>query len=161
MFAEEKARIGSAIGHYVEEMEHIGSTAVPRLAAKPVIDVMVGVRTLNDGPACVEGLVGIGYEYVPEIEEWMPERRYFRKFDAKGVRTHQVHLVERSNSEWWDRHIAFRDYLRAHPETAREYGRVKQEAAAIHRDDRGAYMDAKDAFVREVQRRALDWRSAG
>jgi GrpB-like predicted nucleotidyltransferase (UPF0157 family) len=124
LYAEERTRIERAIGPWVEEIEHVGSTAVPGLAAKPVIDIMVGVKSLEDSPILVERLVGIGYEYVPEFEKILPFRRYFRKM-REGRRTHQVHLVERSNAEWWDRHLLFRDYLRANPEIAREYAHLK------------------------------------
>ena len=75
---------------------------------------MVGVKSLDDSPILVERLVGIGYEYVPEFERVLSFRRYFRKM-REGRRTHQIHLVERFNIEWWDRHLLFRDNLRADP----------------------------------------------
>lgn len=155
MYAEEHSKIETAIGPWMEEIEHVGSTAVPGLAAKPVVDIMVGIRTLNDAPECVARLVEIGYEYVPEFEDVVPERRYFRKFDPEGRRTHQIHLVERTNLDWWVRHIAFRDYLRQNPEVAGEYGALKLDLSHRFRDDRAAYMDAKDEFVRSVEQRAL------
>ncbi len=98
-------------------------------------------------------MTGIGYEYVPEFEEDLPLRRYFRKAQ-RGRRTHQIHLVERTNAEWWDRHILLRDYLREHPETAREYAELKRNLAARLRDDRGAYTDAKTHFISAVVERA-------
>jgi GrpB-like predicted nucleotidyltransferase (UPF0157 family) len=155
LFLEEWARIEGAIGPWVEEVAHVGSTAVPGLAAKPIIDIMVGVKSLDDSPVLVEHLVGIGYEYVPEFERVMPLRRYFRKV-REGRRTHQIHLVERSNVEWWERHLSFRDHLRAHPETAREYGRLKHHLAERFRADRDAYTDAKTDFISEVVRRATE-----
>jgi GrpB-like predicted nucleotidyltransferase (UPF0157 family) len=88
LYEEERARIERAIGTW----------AVPGLAAKPVIDIMVGVKSLDDSPILVERLVGIGYEYVPEFERVLPFRRYFRKM-REGRRTHQIHLVERYNIE--------------------------------------------------------------
>ncbi|MDQ3865115.1 MAG: GrpB family protein [Actinomycetota bacterium] len=153
LFEVERARIERAIGPWALEIEHVGSTAVPGLAAKPVIDIMVGVRSLEDSPVLVERLTGIGYEYVPELELQIPFRRYFRKLRA-GRRTHQIHLVERSNSEWWDRHMLFRDYLRAHPEVAEKYARLKQELSGRFEEDRMAYTDAKTGFISEVVRRA-------
>ena len=152
-FEEERVRIERAIGPWVEEIEHVGSTAVPGLAAKPVIDVMVGVGSLEDSPAIVGRLEAIGYEYVPEFERQMPSRRYFRKL-REGRRTHQIHLVERSNLEWWDRHVLFRDHLRAHPDIANEYARLKYELARRFRDDREAYTRAKTEFISEVVRSA-------
>ena len=155
LFEGEQARIELAIGPWVEEIEHIGSTAVPGLAAKPVIDIMVGVGSLKDSSAFVWRLKAIGYEYLPELERQMPSRRYFRKLRG-GRRTHQIHLVERSNSEWWDRHVLFRDYLRRHPEVAEEYARLKHELSSRFRDDRTAYTEAKTTFIREVVRHAED-----
>jgi GrpB-like predicted nucleotidyltransferase (UPF0157 family) len=153
LFEEERARIEKAVGPWVEEIEHIGSTAVPGLAAKPVIDVMVGVKSLENFPAFVGRLEAMGYEYVPELERQMPSRSYFRK-TVGGRRTHQVHMVERSNTEFWDRHRLFRDYLRTRPETAQQYARLKKELSGRFRDDREKYTEAKTAFVREVVRRA-------
>ena len=153
LFEEERARVEAAIGPWTLETEHVGSTAVPGLDAKPIIDIMVGVRSLEDSPVLVERLTGIGYEYVPEFEEDLPLRRYFRKAH-RGRRTHQIHLVERTNAEWWDRHILFRDYLREHPKTAHEYARLKHDLAVRFRDDREAYADAKTAFISAVVERA-------
>ncbi|MBA2442896.1 MAG: GrpB family protein [Rubrobacter sp.] len=95
------------------------------------------------------------------IEAAVPSRRYFRKFGPHGERTHQIHLVERTDRGWWDRHLAFRDYLRAQSETAREYGRLKLDLAARFRDDCAGYMDAKAELVGSIERRALDARSSG
>ena len=155
LYEEERARIERAIGPWVEGIEHVGSTAVPGLAAKPVIDIMVGVKSLDDSPILVERLVGIGYEYVPEFERVLPFRRYFRKM-REGRRTHQIHLVERSNTEWWDRHLLFRDYLRADPEIAGEYAHLKYELSDRFGEDRVAYTDAKTHFISEVVRRAQE-----
>jgi GrpB-like predicted nucleotidyltransferase (UPF0157 family) len=152
-FEEERAQIEDAVGSWMEEIEHIGSTAVPGLAAKPVIDIMVGVRSLEDTPALVARLETIGYEYVPELEQQMPFRRYFRKLTG-GRRTHQIHLVERSDAAFWDRHVLFRDYLRAHPEVAERYTRLKYEVSDRFREDRVAYTDAKTDFIAEVVRLA-------
>ena len=153
LFEEEQSRIESAIGPWVEQIEHVGSTAVPGLAAKPVIDIMVGVRSLDDSPILIERLGGIGYEYVPEFERILPFRRYFRKMQ-EGQRTHQIYLVERSNAEWWDRHLLFRDYLRAHPKAAEEYARLKYDLSHRFGEDRVAYTDAKTDFISEVVRHA-------
>ncbi len=155
MFEEEQKRIEAAIGHYVVEIKHIGSTAVPGLAAKPIIDIMVGVRTLDDAPACINGLVNIGYEYVPEFEREFPFRRYFRKL-RDGKRTYQIHLVERSNAGWWDRHVLFRDYLCSHPDALIKYERLKRELARRFRDDRGAYTEAKTGFISKVEEQARE-----
>lgn len=153
------AEVAAALGPYVVEVQHIGSTSVPGLAAKPVIDLLVGVRSLDDSPAIVAAVTGLGYEYVPEFEDELPNRRYFRRF-ADGVRTHQVHLVERTDTDWWDRHVAFRDWLRTHPDDRDAYAELKRRLAVEHRDDRAAYTDAKSDFIHAIERR-LGVRPAG
>ena len=155
LYQEERAHIERAIGPWVEEIEHVGSTAVPGLAAKPIIDIMVGVKSLEDSPILVERLVGVGYEYVPEFERVLPFRRYFRKMRERR-RTHQIHLVERSNTEWWDRHLLFRDYLRVHPKITGEYARLKYVLSDRFGEDREAYTDAKTHFISEVVRHAQE-----
>lgn len=149
-FDGEKTRIQTAIGPQIIALEHIGSTAVVGLAAKPVIDLMAAVKTLRDVQSCIQPMIELGYEYISEFETVMPERRYFRK----GMpRTHQVHLVE-LQSEFWTRHILFRDYLRSHPETARAYGQLKRDLAIKFREDRNAYTDAKTEFIQMVEAKA-------
>ena len=115
-------------------IEHMGSTAVPGLAAKPIIDMMPGVRSLDDAPPLIAQLESIGYEYVPEYEqpsefdEGMPFRRYFRK-DVNGERAFHMHMVE-ADSDFWRTQLLFRDFLRISPEDAAEYERVKRRVAA-------------------------------
>ena len=160
LFEAERARIERAIGPWTEEIEHIGSTAVPGLAAKPIIDVMVGVRSLDASPLLVERLEVLGYEYVPEFERELPHRRFFRKL-RDGLRTHQIHLVERTNTAWWDRHLLFRDYLRARPEVADEYAVLKRGLSERFREDREAYAEAKTGFVDRILRRAEEGKGVG
>lgn len=148
-FAAEAARILAALGPHVLAIEHVGSTAVAGLAAKPVIDIQVGVRSLAATPDIVARLGAIGYAYVPEFEDTFPERRYFRR-ERGGRRTHSVHLVERTNTGWWDRHVAFRDWLAAHPDDRDAYAALKRDLATVHRDDRVAYTDAKSAFINRI-----------
>ena len=146
------AEVAAALAPYVVEVQHIGSTSVAGLPAKPVIDLLVGVHSLDDSPALVEAVTGLGYEYVPEFEGELPNRRYFRRF-TDGARTHQVHLVERTDTDWWDRHVAFRDWLREHPGDRDAYADLKRRLAAEHRDDRAAYTDAKSDFIHAIERR--------
>ena len=115
-------------------IEHMGSTAVPGLAAKAIIDIMPGLHALQDAAELIAPLASIGYEYVPEHEqpnefdEGMPFRRYFRK-DVNGERAFHMHIVE-AGSDFWVTHLLFRDYLRISPDDAREYERVKRQVAA-------------------------------
>lgn len=146
-YEEEKCRILAAIGRYVAAVEHVGSTAVPGLAAKPIIDILVGLRSLADATNCINPLNGLGYEYVPEWEAELPERRYFRRVWPRP-RTHHIHMVE-TTSEFWQRQLRFRDHLRAHSEDARAYERLKRELAS--RFEVGLdYAAAKSAFIRTI-----------
>jgi GrpB-like predicted nucleotidyltransferase (UPF0157 family) len=151
-YQEEKGRILEAIGRVIVAIEHIGSTAVPGLGAKPIIDIMVAVSHLADAEECIEPLQGMGYEYAPKLEVSMPQRRYFDK-GPPGGRTHHLHMVELA-SEFWQRHLLFRDFLRDHPQVAREYDQLKRELAARYGSDRVGYTEAKTPFIRSVEARA-------
>jgi GrpB-like predicted nucleotidyltransferase (UPF0157 family) len=152
LFETEKHLIQHTIGQHVSHIEHIGSTAVEGLAAKPVIDILVGVRSLADAPIFLPPLVSLGYEYVPEHETVFPERRYLHKL-VNGQHTHHLHIVEPS-SRFFHVQLLFRDYLRAHPETAREYAALKFKLASTHRLDREAYTDGKSVFITAVLQKA-------
>lgn len=133
-------------------IEHIGSTAVQGLSAKPIIDILIGVHSLADvNAAFITALKNLGYEYVPEYEQEIPERRYFRKDNAEGIRTHQIHVTQK-NSPFWQRHIQFRDYLRMHPEAAHEYEILKQQLAMQHTDTQ-EYARAKNEFIKKIEKK--------
>jgi GrpB-like predicted nucleotidyltransferase (UPF0157 family) len=145
-FAEERDRIAARLGPPALAIEHIGSTAVAGLPAKPIIDIMVGVADIERSGQAVAALIDLGYDYAPEFESDIPERRYFYKGTPH---THHVHMVARA-SDFFDRHLAFRDHLRAHPEAAAEYSRLKRGLAARYRNDRDAYTEGKRSFVEAV-----------
>ena len=146
LFAAELSRLGDLLPG--ASIEHVGSTAVPGLSAKPVIDMLVGLDSLSQIMEVIPALDRIGFEYVPELESFFPERRYFRRLVA-GRRTHQIHAVE-EGCPFWTRTLAFRDALRADPALARAYADLKQDLAARHRMDRLAYTDGKTEFVEGV-----------
>ncbi|MEE9600306.1 MAG: GrpB family protein [Thermoplasmata archaeon] len=152
MYEEEERRILRAIGPYVLAIEHVGSTAVPGLGAKPIIDILAAVHRLKDAESCIGPLEGLGYEYVPEYEDLIPERRYFHK-GPQEARTHHLHMVEMT-SDFWEKHLLFRDFLRTHAKVAQEYFELKRELAARYRTDRDAYTDAKTSFIESVIARA-------
>ena len=153
LFEQEREVVGEALGKLVLEIEHIGSTAIPGLPAKPIIDLLVGVRSLGEARSCaVKPLVQLGYVYIPEYEPWLPDELFFRK-GVPGPWTHHVHVMEPGNPRW-EGHLRFRDYLRAHPPAAADYAELKKSLAQRFGDDIGAYRDAKDDFVRDVLARA-------
>jgi GrpB-like predicted nucleotidyltransferase (UPF0157 family) len=145
-YERERDRIGAALGEGAVAIEHVGGTAVPGLPAKPVIDIMVGVADIERAGPAVAGLINLGYQYVPELESQLPERRYFRRGTPE---THHVHMVAMS-SDFWEEHLLFRDYLRTHPQAAEEYGKLKRGLAARFRFDRDAYRAGKVTFIDTV-----------
>ncbi|MHC1684842.1 MAG: GrpB family protein [Clostridiaceae bacterium] len=148
LFSIEKERIDAVIHQYVSSIEHVGSTAVPGLAAKPVIDILIGVKHLFEAAFFIPPLLTLGYVYIPELELDLPERRYLQKISA-GAHTHHLHLVEPDTSFYID-HLRFRDLLCLHPELASEYATLKLALAKKYRYDRAAYTDAKSNFIQRV-----------
>jgi GrpB-like predicted nucleotidyltransferase (UPF0157 family) len=147
-FAAERDRIGQALGSLAVRIDHNGSTSVPGLAAKPVIDILVGLRAYPLAPQCIAALEGLGY--VCRGESGMPGRQYFRKGSPE---THHVHATL-EGGDVWRSHIAFRDWLRAHPNDAARYGELKRRLAAEHRESRALYTEAKAPFVESILRRS-------
>lgn len=145
LFDEEKERILTEISQYVVSVEHMGSTAVPGLAAKPVIDILIGVRSLADAPHFIPPLFSLGYEYVNRYENEMPFRRYLHR-KVNGEHTHHLHMVE-PDTNFYKVQLAFRDYLRAHSKICDTYAALKFDLAEKYRNDRMAYTDAKSDFI--------------
>ena len=154
MFEAERAKLSAALGPLVVVIEHVGSTAVPGLAAKPIIDLLVGVRSLDEAERrCIEPLAAIGYAFVAEYRAWLPDELFFRKGVA-GPWTHHVHMMQPSGPGW-ERRLVFRDYLRAHPDAAEAYANLKRKLAARFKDDIASYRNGKDAFVEDVMAKAM------
>lgn len=156
MFEAEKSRLISVLGDSALKIEHMGSTAVPGLGAKPVIDIMIAVATLAIADArCVGAIQTLGYEYVSEFETIMPFRRFFRRDDEAGVRTHHIHLVEITH-DFWRRQLLFRDYLRAHADARADYERLKRSLAPQF-TDMNEYANAKSDFILAAEAKAAVW----
>ena len=154
LYLAERARILAAIGPWVSGIEHVGSTSIPGLAAKPILDILVGLRKLDDAPRCIPGMEGLGYEYVPEYEKEMPMRRYFRKGPSENW-THHVHMVE-EGGDFWVIHLRFRNFLRDHREDAPRYEGVKRELAARFANDRDAYTRSKAESITSILSKAAE-----
>jgi GrpB-like predicted nucleotidyltransferase (UPF0157 family) len=148
VFDIEKGRLTEVFGEGAVLIEHIGSTAVPGLGSKPIIDVMLGAPSLKVIEIHIPKLVESGYRYVPEFERAMPERRYFVKVHGQPGHFH-LHAVVYDTPFWHD-HLAFRDILREDPGYAERYWRLKTALASRFRNDRAAYTDAKSNFIREA-----------
>lgn len=157
MYAEESARILEAAGEYLLGIEHVGSTSVPGLAAKPIVDIMPGLRALSDAPGIIAAMEGIGYQYIPDYEDELPERRFFVRPPGPANRHRRLfhlHAVE-TTTAFWRRHLAFRDHLRAHPDAAAEYAELKRRLAAGYGSDREGYTEAKTGFITRIESVAL------
>lgn len=153
-FAEEAEAIEAAIAGVPIALHHIGSTAVPGILAKPVIDLLGEVASLAELDGAAGRLEAIGYEALGS--NGIEGRRYFRKRDGAGERTHHLHAFE-TGSPHIERHLAFRDYLRAMPEVARAYSDLKAQLVRNPATGREAYIDGKAPFVLRTEQTALDW----
>jgi GrpB-like predicted nucleotidyltransferase (UPF0157 family)/GNAT superfamily N-acetyltransferase len=147
-YASEKARLAAACSALPITLAHIGSTSVSDVAAKPIVDIMLGLRRDADLNACIDPIVGLGYEHVPRYEQgdgWMPFRRYFKKREPGAHGSFNLHVVH-SGSNFWQRQISFRDHLREDEATRRAYEQLKRELAPQFTDS-NAYADAKGNFI--------------
>jgi GrpB-like predicted nucleotidyltransferase (UPF0157 family) len=157
LFEEERGLLVRALpADQVLAVEHAGSTAIPGLAAKPIIDIYLAVPSIEQARATlVEPLERIGYVY------WAENPKRDRMFFVKGMppygprRTHHVHVSE-PTSDAWHSPLLFRDYLRRHPDEAERYHLLKLDLSSRYRHDREAYTTAKDAFVEAIVRLARD-----
>ncbi|WP_199247897.1 GrpB family protein [[Phormidium] sp. ETS-05] len=154
-FAVESQQIADALGENVVAIHHIGSTAIPMIYAKPIIDLLVEVKDINQVNQQNSTLESLGYEVMGEFG--IPGRRYFRKNNPAGMRTHHVHIFE-VGSPQVERHLNFRDYMIAHPEAAQKYSDLKQELGQKYPNDIEKYMDGKDGFIQEIDQKAARWR---
>jgi GrpB-like predicted nucleotidyltransferase (UPF0157 family) len=146
-FERTRAELSEVFADAPVRIEHIGSTSVPALVAKPVIDVLLGTDALATIEARIAPLAGRGYRYRPEYEDVLPARRYFvRDADGDRLRIHLHAVVE--GGPIWREHLAFRDALRTDDALRTAYQHLKLELAARHPGDKSAYAAAKDPFVR-------------
>jgi GrpB-like predicted nucleotidyltransferase (UPF0157 family) len=153
-FEREAAAIRDVLGDLCVRVEHVGSTSVDGLAGKPIIDSQVCVRRL-DVPELARRLSALGYANVP----WFADATYpFFAKPAEGDRTHHLHCCVADSDEEF-RHLAVRDYLRAHPTEAAEYAALKRELFERCDGARQGYVDGKDAFMKALEARAVEWAS--
>jgi len=153
-FEAEAKHVAAALGENVVAIHHIGSTAIPNIYAKPVVDLLVEVGDITEVDGRSSAMESLGYEVLGEYG--IPGRRYFRKDNREGIRTHHIHAFEAGAAEV-GRHLAFRDYMRAHPVDAQRYSELKRSLAEEHPQSFDGYMDGKDGFIKEMDRRAAQW----
>ena len=147
-FNQEKLSLQSLIGQEIA-IEHIGSTAVPDLMAKPTIDILIGVNEFNDQSFFISEITSLGYHYIPEYEVHLPERKYFEKIQD-GHHIAHIHLVKK-DEEFWKKHIFFRNILQSNQKLRSEYSQLKQVLAHREWKNRNDYAAAKTAFIKQVE----------
>jgi GrpB-like predicted nucleotidyltransferase (UPF0157 family) len=150
-----EARIIKSI--FYEEIitiHHIGSTAIPDISAKPIIDILVEVQDINKIDEYNTEMIERGY--IPKGESGIPERRLFIK-GSEEFRTFHVHVFEKENPEI-TRHLNFRDYMIAHSKEAQEYSQLKEYLAKKYPENIDGYIDGKEEFIKSIDKKAEDWR---
>lgn len=147
LFQQEAERLSAALGGHVVRIEHVGSTAVPGLDAKPILDIVVAVRDMTDVAVFEEALKPLGYVHKGENDR--PGRLYFVKRLPDERSTHHLNITE-LDTECWFTHVAFRDYLRDRAESRAEYRKLKQDLARRYQHDRAAYQEGKKEFIQRI-----------
>jgi len=152
-YEEEKTKLEEAISGFNVVFEHIGSTSIPNTAAKPIIDIAIGIEDLSLADRMVKLIEPLGYRYEPSIEDFMPDYRFMWKgeFLPGPLNVHKIHVGIRAlTSDGWKNAITFRDYLRSHHETSGLYAEMKTLLSKQYGDDPGRYNYEKTTFVNTV-----------
>lgn len=152
-FKNGKNKLEKTFDDIIVEIHHIGSTAIPGIKAKPVIDIMVVVEDINKVDSYTEAMKALGYD--PKGEFGIENRRFFQK--GGNNRTHHVHIFQQGNKEI-KRHLNFRDYMRAHPKQAQKYSRLKETLANKYSHNISKYIEGKNDFIAEIDNKAAKWR---
>lgn len=148
-FAREKQQLLDTLGEHVVAIEHIGSTSVPGLAAKPIIDMIAAIRSFDDLEQMITLLEKLGYEYMPE--RMFVDRKFFPK-GPRSNRTYHLNFVLMDDARQWVQPLQFRDYLRTHGDARNTYAALKRQLATAHSEDRAAYTAAKSEFIENIVR---------
>ena len=149
-FEAVREELQAALGELAVRIEHVGSTSVPGLSAKPIIDIDVVIHDTSLLPDAVSALAGIGY--IHEGDGGIPGREMFKYTGKEHLQKHHLYVCAEDSAEL-KRHTAFRDYLRSHPEAVREYSRVKEEGAALYPFDIDSYIGHKSPFIEGIYSR--------
>lgn len=151
-FKEEEEKIKEVLNKQLLEIHHIGSTSVPNLKAKPIIDILLVVKEVDQVDKFNEEFEKLGYEAMGE--HGIANRRFFKK--GGDDRSHHIHAFDNNNRRDIERHLAFRDYLIRNKSTAKEYQKLKEELAEKFPNDMDSYCEGKDAYIKKVEELALE-----
>lgn len=154
MYQEESEKIKAIFGKRLVNVYHIGSTAIPNMSAKPVIDIMVEVNNIAEVDNYNYKMQQLGYQAMGE--NGIPDRRFFLK--GGDNRTHHVHVFVQGHDEI-TRHLTFRDYMIAHPEETWRYSQLKKQLAKKFPTDINSYIEGKNNYIKEIDKKAGDWNS--
>ena len=152
-FEKESELISQVLKDHSPIIEHIGSTSVKGLGAKPIIDILIGFPNFDTSKDAIKKIEKLGYTYVQEYEKEMPFRRFFFK-TKNHQRTHHIHLVQ-IDSTFWKRHLAFRNHLRENQKDREEYYKLKQELSLKDWKNGDEYASAKNSFIRGIEKKLL------
>jgi GrpB-like predicted nucleotidyltransferase (UPF0157 family) len=153
-FNVEAQQVQAALGQNVVAIHHIGSTAIPGIYAKPIIDMLVEVADITDVDMQTASMESIGYEVMGEFG--IPGRRFFKKDNQEGIRTHHIHGFMAGSTQV-KRHLIFRNYMIAHGADAQKYSELKRRLAIEYPTNIDSYIDGKDGFIKEIDRKAAQW----
>ena len=154
MYEKEVKRIKQVLRSEIVSIHHIGSTSIPDMSAKPIIDILLEVKDITRIDDYNDEMIGLGYE--PRGELGIPGRRYFSREEPKDVRTHHIHAYQAGNIEL-TRHLAFRNYMITHPEDAKEYAELKIVLARRFPLDIDGYVLGKEQYVSRMESIAMEW----
>jgi len=150
LFKQEKELISSVIADFLVDIQHIGSTAIPNIVAKPIIDIAVAIDSLDNIEKIIPPLKNIGFIY--RGEQGIPDRHMFVK-GGENYRTHHLHVMQKDHYEW-DKHILFRDFLKKHSNDAKQYSELKKLLFIRFGNDREKYTDSKSEFIQNIIEKA-------
>lgn len=153
LFEQEQQRLHSTFGNRVLDIQHIGSTSIPGIIAKPILDIGIAVANFEAATVCIPPIEQLGY--TDKGENGIPRRRFFVKGEP---RTHHIHMLEISSWDW-ERHILFRDYLIQHPAVAKQYAELKLKLFEQYQGNRDAYQTGKATFIEQVEQLASNERT--
>lgn len=143
LFEKEKLSLYNLIGDYVVDIQHVGSTSIKDMPSKPIIDIVVGLKDLNDGFTLINTIESLGYHYKGSLGK---SNRFFFWKGSEDNNTHNLHITEYGDKNW-DNQILFRDFINTHPEYKNKYLKLKLELATTYKDDRSTYTQRKSEFI--------------